>query len=65
MVCHDPDKFCDYYHCDSGDVMFLICHVTSRKHMFKELCGFMGGSSSRSVTILPCLVAIGQVQVEM
>ena len=23
--------------------MFLICHVTSRKHIFKGLCEFMGG----------------------
>ena len=26
--------------------MFLICHVTSREHMFEGLCEFMAGSSS-------------------
>ena len=45
--------------------MFLNCHVTSCKHMFKKLCEFMGGSYSRSVTTLPYLVAIGQVHVEV
>lgn len=24
-------------------MMFLICHVTFREHMFKRLCEFMGG----------------------
>ena len=44
--------------------MFLICPMTSHKHMFNELYEFMGGSFPLSVTILPCLVAIGQTQVE-
>ena len=26
--------------------MFLICHATSREHMFEGLCEFMAGSSS-------------------
>lgn len=29
---------------DSGDVMFLICLVTSRDYMFKELCDFVDRS---------------------
>ena len=45
-VSHYADKSCDHKHCDEGD-MFLICHVTSHEHMFKGLCEFMGGSSSR------------------
>ena len=44
-VRHHPDKSFDHKHCESGD-MFLICQVTSREHMFKELCEFMGGSLS-------------------
>ena len=47
MVCHIPDKFCDHKHCDSGNIMSSICHVTSNEHMFKGLCKFMGRSSSR------------------
>ena len=57
VACHHLDKSRDRYHCDDGDLKFLVCHVTSRK--------FMGGSFSRSVTLSPCLVAIGQVQVEI
>ena len=53
MLRHYADKSYDHKHCDEGD-MFLICHVTSHEHMFKGLCEFMGGSSSRWVTILPC-----------
>ena len=30
MACHHPDMFIDHRHCDSGDLMFLICHVTPR-----------------------------------
>ena len=42
-VCHHPDKSCDYKYCDSGDIMFLICHVTSLEHMFIGLYEFMDG----------------------
>ena len=51
MACHPCDRSCDHKHCDSGDIMLLICLMTSSQHLFKELCGFMGGSSSQ------CLVA--------
>ena len=37
----------------------LICHVTSHEHMFK------GGSPLKRATTLPCLMAIGLVQVEI
>ena len=36
-LCHHPHKLCDHKHCGSGDKKFLICHVTSRQHMFKGL----------------------------
>ena len=41
VVCHYPDKSCNHKHCDSGDITFLICHVTSREHMFKWLYEFI------------------------
>ena len=41
-VCHHPGKFCEHRHCDSGDIVFLICHVISREHTFKGLCEFKG-----------------------
>ena len=37
-VFHHQDKFDDPRHCDSGDLMFLICHKTPRDHVFKGLC---------------------------
>ena len=45
-ACDHPDRSCSHKHCDSGD-MFLICHVTSHKHMFKGLCEFMDEIPSR------------------
>ena len=29
MLCHYLDKSCDHKHCDSGAIMFLICHATT------------------------------------
>ena len=46
-VCHHLIKFSSYRHCDSGDIMFRICHVASGDHIFRRLCEFMGGSPSR------------------
>ena len=43
--CYHLDMSCDESHFDSGD-MFLICHVTSRQHMFKGLFEFMSQSPS-------------------
>ena len=57
--------FGGHRHCGSGDIMFLICHVTSRDHVFKGICDFMGKSHSRPVTTSPYLVAIGLVQVDI
>ena len=55
----------DHSHYDGVDLMFLICQVTSRDHMFKGLCKYKGGTLSWKVTILPCLVTIGLVQVKL
>ena len=57
-VCHHPGKSCEPIHCDSGDIVFLTCHVTSQEHMFDMLYEFMGGSPSRRVTSFPCMVAM-------
>ena len=45
-VSHHHGKSCDQSNCHSKDVMFFICHVTSRKHIFKGLYEFMCGSFS-------------------
>ena len=42
MLCHYADKSCDHKHCNDGDMMFLICHMTSHEHMFKGLREFFG-----------------------
>ena len=62
-VCHHLGKSCEnrYY----GDIVLLICHVTSREHKFKWLCEFLGGIASRRFTTFPCLVTIGLVRVEI
>ena len=65
MVCHHPDKFCDHRHYGSGVIMFLICQLSSSKHMFKGLSEITGGSLLRPVTTLPYLVPIGQVQLKI
>ena len=43
------DKSRDESHFNSGD-LFLICHVTSRQHMFKGLFEFMSQRPSYWVT---------------
>ena len=47
VLCHHAGKFCDHIHCYVRVTMFLVCQVTSHEHMFKGLCEFMGGISSR------------------
>ena len=64
-VCHHPDKFGDQRHFDSGDIMNLICQLTSLDHMFKALHELMGGMPSRYAGNLSCLVAIFLVQVKI
>ena len=56
-VCHHG-RSCKHRHCDDGDTVFFICHVTSRKHV-TEFCEFMGGNPSWRVTTFPCLLTIG------
>ena len=58
-VCHQPGKSCDHKHWDKRDIIFLICNL------FKGLCEVMGGNFLRRVPTLPCLVAIGLMQVKI
>ena len=57
-LCHHPDKFGDHRHCDTGDAMFLMCHVISCDHMFTGLYKVMSGSPVRPVIILACLLQV-------
>ena len=45
-VCHHFSKIVNDRHFDSGNLMLSICHVTSRKHLLKWTCDFVGGSLS-------------------
>ena len=36
-VCNPSERFGDQRYYGSGDKMFLICYVTSRDHMFRDL----------------------------
>ena len=58
-VCHHPVKFGDHGHCKSED-MFLIYHVNSPDHMFKELYVTLWVGAFHSKHHLPRLVAIGR-----
>ena len=37
-------NFGSFNNCGRGDKPFLICQGISKDHLFKALCGFMGGS---------------------
>ena len=52
------------WHCGTGDIMVLFCHLISQDHAIKESCDFTGGSFSWYVTKLPTLVIIAIVVVE-
>ena len=43
---HHAARFGDLRHYGSREKTFLIYHVISKTHMFKELCDFMGGGPS-------------------
>ena len=44
MVSYHLTKLGGYKHCGSGNIMVLICHMTSQDHVIQWLCDFMGGS---------------------
>ena len=49
----------------SGNVTYLICHMTSQDHVIERSCEVTDGSTPLYVTILPSLMAIGIVVVEI
>ena len=54
-------KFSDHKFCKSGDIIILICHMTNvTSYVFKA-----GLEPLMTITILPCLVAIGLLQMEL
>ena len=49
----------------SGDITYLICHVTSLHYVIEGSFDFMSWSSSIYVTALPILLAICIVALDM
>ena len=41
-----------------GDIVYLICHVTSHDHLIEGSCKFIGGSSLRYFTTVIGFMAI-------
>ena len=64
MVSHTLTSFGGDKHCESGDIMVLLCHVISQDSVSK-LSNSMDRSLSRLVTTLPSLVVIGTVVVKI
>ena len=50
--------FVGHWFSRSGDINYLICHLTSKDYVIKKLRDFMGGSYSFCGTTLTSLVAI-------
>ena len=48
-----------------GDIMHLVCHVTSHDHLIKGSCRFIGGSSLQYVTTVVSVVIISLVTLEI
>ena len=45
MVDDYPAKFGCYKHCDSRDIIFLVCQIISQEHVTEGSCEFIGGNS--------------------
>ena len=65
MTKHELARFGGHRHCDSGDIMILVCRVILQDNVIKRSYDFIGRSLSRQVKILPRLVAIGTLIVEI
>ena len=64
-VSYYPAKFGGHRHSDSGDIVVFVFHVILQDLVIKESCDFICRSSSRRVTLVPNLVAIGTLVVEI
>ena len=64
MVSHHLAMFCDHWSSASGNIKYLIFHVTSQNHLIEGSCKFMKETSLLYVTAMPSLVAIGIVVIE-
>ena len=65
MVSHYLAMFCDHWFSASGNIRYLIFHVTSQNHLIERSSKFMNKTSLLYVTIMPSLVAIDIVVKEI
>ena len=65
MVSHNLMMFDDDGSSASGNIKYLIFHVTSQNHLIEESCKFMNNTCLLYVTIMPSLVAIDLVVIEI
>ena len=42
LISQHTAEFGGHRHCDCGDIMVLVCHVTLHNHVTKESNNFMG-----------------------
>lgn len=47
IVRHHPTKSGVDRHCDSGNIMGLVCHIVLEEHVIEGSCDFMGKSPHR------------------
>ena len=64
-IIFNPVHFSGSSHCGSGDITYLICHVTSRDPVFKDLCDFMVRSFLLYILILLSLMAMDSMVVNI
>ena len=65
MVSHHLAMFGDHWSSASGNIKYLIFHVTSQNHLIEGSCKFMNETSLLYVTTMPSLVTIGIVVIEI
>ena len=41
ITSHYPPKFGGHRHCGREDILFLVCHMTSRDFVVRESCSIM------------------------
>ena len=58
MLSHHLAMFRDHWSSASGNIKYLIFHVTSQNHLIEGSCKFMGKTSLLYVTTIPSLVVI-------
>ena len=65
MGSHHLATFGDHWSSASGNIKYLIFHVTSQNHLIEGSCKFLNETSLLYVTAMPSLVAIVIVVIEI